>query len=266
MTLLAALAAGLACWLVLGPASPARLRVREGPAVRRHAHRWAGPASAGLAVAGTAVAGGLAGGGAGAALGASALLPVLTAVRVWRRHRSRARAEAAAKDVFGACQLLAGLLRVGHVPAAALRIAARDAPVLAEAAAVQEVGGPVGPALCRSGSAPGRGGLAELGIAWVVAERTGASLTATLDALAQRLAARQAVDNVVAAELSAPRATGRLLAVLPVAGLLLGYSFGGDPLGFLIGSLPGQLSLTAGVALGCAGVLWTERIADAGGG
>lgn len=217
-------------------------------------------------VAGVTVAGGLVGGGAGAAVGASAALPVLTALLVWRQHRARAGAEAAAKEVFGACQLLAGLLRVGHVPAAALRIAVRDAPVLAEAAAVQAVGGPVGPALRRGGAEPGRGGLAELGIAWKVAERTGASLTATLDALAQRLAARQAVGNVVAAELSAPRATGRLLAALPVVGVLLGYSFGGDPVGFLTGSLPGQLSLTTGVALGCAGVLWTERIADAGSG
>jgi tight adherence protein B len=62
--------------------------------------------------------------------------------------------------------------------------------------------------------------------------------------------------------LSAPRATSRLLAVLPLAGLALGYGFGGDPVGFLAGSAPGQLSLVVGVALGCAGVLWTERIAD----
>ena len=265
MSLMAALAAGLACWLALGPARPLRLRVRAAPAARwRGRGVWAG--FAGAVLAGASLAGGLLGGGAGAALGTSVALPALTAVLVWRRHRGRAAAGVAGEEVFGACQLLAGLLRVGHVPTAALRIAARDAPILAEAAAVQEVGGPVAPALRRCGARPGCESLVELGIAWEVAERTGASLNATLDALTGRLSARRTVGHMVAAELSAPRATGRLLAVLPVAGVLLGYSFGGDPLAFLTGSLPGQLSLTAGIALGCAGVVWTERIADVGGG
>ena len=264
MTAVAAFAAGLACWLLLGPARPLRLLVRAAPAARWRG-RGARAGLAGAGVAGALLVGGLLGGGAGAALGTSAALPVLTAVLVWRRHRGRAAAVVAGEEVFGACQLLAGLLRVGHVPTAALQIAARDAPLLAEAAAVLEVGGPVAPALRRCGARPGCESLVELGIAWEVAERTGASLTATLDALTGRLSARRAVDHVVAAELSAPRATGRLLAVLPVAGVLLGYSFGGDPLAFLAGSLPGQLSLTAGVALGCAGVVWTERIADVGG-
>ena len=58
----------------------------------------------------------------------------------------------------------------------------------------------------------------------------------------------------------------RLLAALPLAGVALGYGFGGDPLAFLAGSLPGQLSLIGGVSLGCAGVVWTEHIADAGNG
>ncbi len=98
-----------------------------------------------------------------------------------------------------------------------------------------------------------------------VAERTGASLGATLDALAERLTAAGNLQDVVNAELAAPRATGRLLAVLPLAGLLLGYGLGGDPLAFLTGSPAGQLSLVAGITLGCAGVLWTERIAGGDG-
>lgn len=265
MSLLAALAVGLSCWVLLGPQRVRRLREHRAAGARRGARRawlvmlW-------VAVVAGGAAGWFIGGGAGAAIAVAMLLPVATGVIVWRRHRERSDAEARAQEVLGACQLLAGLVRVGHVPAAALHIAARDAPVLAEAAASLQIGGAVGPALRRQGVGAGRAGLVELGVAWDVSERTGASLTATLDALGDRLAARQAVRNVVAAELSAPRATGRLLAVLPVAGVLLGYSFGGDPLGFLAGSLPGQLSLVVGVALGCAGVFWTERIADAGSG
>ena len=126
----------------------------------------------------------------------------------------------------------------------------------------QQVGGEVAPVLRRLGARPGSRGLAELGAAWELAERTGASLGATLDALAERLAATGAVNDVVSAELAAPRATGRLLAALPVAGLVLGYGMGGDPVAFLTGSVAGQVSLSLGVVLGCAGVLWTERIAD----
>jgi len=266
VTLLAAAAAALACWLAFGPPAPQRLRDRGDAVEARHSRAWLWPTLVALAVVAVTVAGGLIGGSAGASVAGSAALPLVTAGLVWRRHRARAAASTAAREVFDACQLLAALLRVGHVPAAALRVAAHDVPALAEAAAVQEVGGPVGPALRRGGSAPGRSALVELGIAWEVAERTGASLTATLDALADRLVARRAVGNVVASELAAPRATGRLLAGLPVVGLLLGYSFGGDPLGFLVGSVLGQVSLGIGVALGCAGVLWTERIADSGGG
>lgn len=262
MSLLAALASAVACWLLVGPAGAARLRPgRQAGRVALRATRWAVPL---VVVAGAAAAGGMVAGGGGTLIGVAVALPALTVVRLWRLHRARAVEARVAQEVASACQLLAGLLRVGHVPAAALGVAARDAPVLAEVAAALAVGGAAAPVLRRLGTGRGRAGLTELGVAWEVAERSGASLTATLDALADRLTARQAVRDVVAAELAAPRATGRLLAALPVAGVLLGYSFGGDPLGFLTGSLPGQASLVAGVALGCAGVLWTERIAETG--
>lgn len=264
MTILAAIAAGLACWLLTGPVSLSRLR-RPDSQVAAPMRRggvvgwWVLPV---LLVSAATFAGLSVGGGKGAAIGFALSLPVVTAALVWRRHRLREAATAGAEEVFAACQLLAGLLRVGHVPTSALSLAARDAPVLAEVAAVLQVGGEVAPVLRRLAGRQGRAGLAELGVAWEVAERTGASLTSTLDALAERMRSARKVRDVVAAELSAPRATGRLLAALPVAGLLLGYGFGGDPVGFLIGSPPGQLSLVLGVALGCAGVFWTEHIAD----
>ncbi len=265
MSLLAATAALLAGLLLVDEPSVARLRTLrdEGPSTGGLARlAWRG-LPIGL-VTTAAAAGGLTAGAAGAVVAFAVTAPLWTVLLVWRRHARRAAATATEVAVAAACQLLAGLLRVGHVPSEALSVAARDSPLLAEAAAVQQVGGTVGPVLRRLGRRPGGAGLAELGVAWEVAERTGASLGATLDALAERLAAVRAVRDVVTAELSAPRATGRLLAVLPAAGLLLGYSLGGDPLAFLTGSLPGQLSLAAGVALGCAGVFWTERIADAG--
>lgn len=266
MTVLAVVAVALACGLWLRPLPSARLRdPLPGTAVAARHPRLRRVLWSSAAVALPGVAAGAVWGPAGACIGIAVVLPLLTASLVWRRHRARAAELRCRQEVFGACQLLAGLLRVGHVPSAALGIAARDAPVLAEAAAMQGIGAPVAPVLRRLGAAPGCSGLVELGVAWEVAERTGASLTATLEALADRLAAGRAVQNVIASELSAPRATGRLLAVLPLAGLVLGYGFGGDPLAFLVGSPVGQLSLVVGVALACAGVLWTERIAGSGG-
>jgi len=267
MRLLAA-AALLVAALVLVAGSPAaRLRnlTRPAPATAPRT-RWASRMLVpGLLVA--VVSGGvLVGGGAGAVLAYALGAPVVTGVLVWRRHAGRADATRTAVAVDEACRQLAGLLRLGHVPSAALRVAAADSPLLAEVVAVQQVGGEVAPVLGRLGSRPGASGLAELAAAWRVAERTGASLGATLDALSERLAAAGAVRDVVSAELAAPRATGRLLAALPVAGLLLGYGLGGDPVAFLTSSPVGQACLAVGVTLGCAGVFWTERIADDGDG
>jgi tight adherence protein B len=263
---LACLAVFTAVLLLSGGSRATRLRrlgaVPE-PVGRALGWRWliAPGALVTLVVAGAVVAG-----GSGATVCFAVGLPVITALVVWRRHRARRGAVRTAADVATACRLLAGLLRLGHVPAAALRVAASDCPLLAEVVAVQQVGGSIPPVLKRLGARPGGRGLAELAAAWEVSDRTGASLGATLEALAARLVAAEAVNDVVSAELAAPRATGRLLAVLPVAGLVLGYGMGGDPVAFLTGSAAGQVSLALGVALGCAGVLWTERIADGGDG
>lgn len=201
------------------------------------------------------------GGGISVALAA---IPVAgTLSWVIRAQLRRKRAEKCRLEVVRSCQILAGLLRIGHVPVSSLSAAATDAPLFAEPAAVQSVGGTVGPVLRRLGQIPGQEGLVELANAWEVSERTGASMTATLDALAVRLADDTALRNVVRSELSAPRATGRLLGALPLVGVGLGYALGGDPVGYLTGSLAGQVCLVAGVFLGCAGVVWTERISDA---
>ncbi len=266
MIALAGLAVFAAVLLLGGVSRASRLRrLAARPEPPGRALRWHGlippTALATLVVAGAVVAG-----WSGAAACFAVGLPILTALLVWRRHRALRGAVLRAADVATACRLLAGLLRLGHVPSAALRVAAADCPLLSEVVAVQQVGGSIAPALRRLGARPGARGLVELAAAWEVSERTGASLGATLDALAERLVAAGAVTDVVSAELAAPRATGRLLAVLPAAGLVLGYGMGGDPVAFLTGSAVGQVSLVLGVALGCSGVLWTERIADGGDG
>lgn len=266
MSALAAIALVAAVVLVL-PAPAAHRLARLGEARASSRGRVQGrllvwpvavvaPSAGGFALAGVG----------GAALGFCLGLVAVTCWVVWLEQRARSRSRLRSEQVVTACLALAGLLRVGHVPAIALRIVADDCPVLAEAAAVQQVGGQVPAALRRLSTTPGRAGLAELALAWEVSGRTGASLTATLDALADRLDASRTLRRIVDSELSAPRATGRLLAALPLAGLSLGFFFGGDPVAFLLSTALGQVAMCAGVSLACAGVLWTERIARSAGG
>lgn len=266
MRVLAAVAIVAAVLLALPPAPRRRLgRVEPAPEETSRRLPWRVLIWPALVAAPTALGLGLAA-AKGAAVGFCCGLVGLTCWTVWLDHSARSRARRRSEEVVSGCLALAGLLRVGHVPAAALRIAGEDSPVLADAGAVQQVGGQVPALLRRLGSVPGGAGLVELAIAWEVSARTGASLTTTLDALAERLDASRKLRRVVDAELSAPRATSRMLAVLPLAGLALGFAFGGDPLAFLLGTALGQAVLCAGVSLACFGVWWSERIARAAGG
>jgi tight adherence protein B len=261
MSFLVGLLVLAAMFVGFGPSARARLaRLRPPSDSQARARRapWPWEAAMPLLLAGV---GWIVAGSAGLTAGLSVGLVAATGWGLWRGFRRRRASERSAAEVVDACRLLAGLLRVGHVPVLAVRLAATDAPVLAEVVSVQQVGGSIPAALRRGSDRPGARGLAELAAAWEVAERTGASLTATLDALTERLSAEQKLARTVSAELSAPRASGRVLAVLPVAGIGLGYAIGGDPLHFLVTTLVGQACLVGGVGLACAGVWWIERIA-----
>jgi tight adherence protein B len=96
-----------------------------------------------------------------------------------------------------------------------------------------------------------------LGACWAVCAATGSGLAAAVERLgeAERAAADQ--RRAVQVELAGPRATARMLAVLPVVGLLMAAGLGADPLGFLLTTLPGRLCLVVGVALEVAGLRWT---------
>jgi len=80
--------------------------------------------------------------------------------------------------------------------------------------------------------------------------------------VADGLAADQSLRAVVAGELSAPRATGKVMAVLPGCGVGLGYLLGGDPIDWLLAGPLGWGCLLGGVVLACLGVLWIEALAQ----
>lgn len=214
-----------------------------------------------LAAVGLVIGAGLLGGGPAAVLVASALVVLGTTGRLVASSLRQRRARRAQHEVATACSVLASYLRVGQVTTEALLLAAQDCPVLAEAARRQRIGGDV-PATWRAQArSPGHAGLADLARTWQVSASTGAPLSAALEQVATGLAADQSLRAVVAGELSAPRATGKVMAVLPLLGIGLGYLLGGNPVHWLLGGPLGWACLLLGLLLAAAGVTWIERLA-----
>ncbi len=176
----------------------------------------------------------------------------------WRRRRALADAE----DIAHGCQVLAGQLRVGRIPVDALAVAAEDCPILAHSHRLHLLGGDLVTIWQEESARPGRAGLRVLARAWHVSVTTGAAMEQLLQLVAAELGREHRVNGVVEAELAGTRATARLLSVLPLAGLGLGFVLGGDPLTFVTGEPLGQVCLVAAAALVCAGLVWVERIAD----
>ena len=254
-------AAAVALLLVLVPhPGPRRLRLRlEQPRVRgRHP---LGNATAAAVVVATLGVVALAGWGPGrAAVVASAGLVLMTAAAsVGARLRARA-AGRRAVEVARACDLIGSLVAIGHIPAKAVSLAAEDCAVLHPVAAAQRVGADVAAALRAAGVPPGAHGLVRLAQAWEVGERTGAPMGQALSAVAEAVRRDHAVEQVVEAELAGPRASGQVLAVLPVLGLATGFAMGGEPLAFFASGWVGPACLVGGVGLACLGVIWTEAL------
>ncbi|CAB4850143.1 unannotated protein [freshwater metagenome] len=170
-------------------------------------------------------------------------------------------------SVRRACELewveaLAAEVRAGRDPFSALVASAStlSIPVSPQAVAAARGGGDVVAALRRDGV---RSDLVR-GVAacWSVAEGSGAGLAASLATLADSARESERIRRDLRAGLAEPRATAVVLAGLPALGLFLGAMLGADPLGWLLGSLPGFCVLTAGVFFEVVGALWAWRIAS----
>ena len=185
----------------------------------------------------------------------------LFVLRQVRLARSRAASLHTRAQVIAALDLLAAELRAGILPHQAIEALADDAPVAAPGRRGRRPwrrrGGRAAGRRARS---PGAGALADLAGAWHVAERAGAPLADVLDRVATAARDEAEVDREVQAEAAPARATGRLMAVLPVLGLSLGAGMGADPVHVLTGTVVGASCLAGGLALACAGIVWVDRI------
>jgi len=253
---LAALAAAL--WVSPPDRQSTRLRIDAPVGPRRgRGRRLAAPLVAVGALTVTAWGGGF----RDAAVLAATLIAGGTALHLVRQHRQSRAALRDRAEVAHACSLLASQLRVGRIPHEALWSTAEDCPVLAPAARVAQIGGDPVPLWRAAAQRPGCGGLVELARAWQVSARTGAPLAPSLERVAEALTEDTTLRRLVAGELSAPRATGKVMAVLPALGVGIGYAIGGDPLDFLLTSPYGWACLVTGAALAAGGVLWIEALA-----
>jgi tight adherence protein B len=166
------------------------------------------------------------------------------------------------------CRSVAAELRSGAIAGEALRRAVAAAPPplggvlqpLAEVAStgdVDEVADALSTAAC---TAPGLDGLRLLAACWRVVIAAGAMTAPAIDRVADALGDELELDLELASALAGPRASWRLLAALPVAGVLLGVALGADPLGFLLGSPVGFACLGGGAVLDAVGLVWVRRI------
>jgi tight adherence protein B len=99
-----------------------------------------------------------------------------------------------------------------------------------------------------------------LAVALSVSERTGAGAASTLTRFAEALRADERAEAERAAALAGPQATASVLAVLPLAGLLLGAMVGGRPWHALLATSPGRACLLVGGLLWVVGRRWTRRL------
>ncbi|WP_375000977.1 type II secretion system F family protein [Aeromicrobium sp. CTD01-1L150] len=180
-----------------------------------------------------------------------------------RVQRARAARDATRTQVCAALDLLAAELRGGVLPSRALAAAAESTESLRPVAPVVTAGGDVPEALRRVAARPGAGAWAALASGWAVAERVGAPLADVVERMADTVRADLELAREVGSEAAPARATGRLMAALPVLGLGLGAGLGADPIHLLTRTVPGALCLAVGAALACLGTWWVDRVVDA---
>lgn len=194
------------------------------------------------------------------------MIMVATGWLVVLRGRRRRRTRQSRREVAQACSILAAQVRIGQPPLVALRSAAEDCAVLRPALATAELGGDVAGRWLDQSREPGRAGLADLARAWQLSTATGSGMAEALEDVSAAMVADESLSLVIGSEAAGPRASGKVMAALPLVGVGLGYLIGGDPIDFLINSAAGWGCLIAGAVLAAVGVLWMEQVADRAGG
>jgi tight adherence protein B len=184
-------------------------------------------------------------------------------LRLWRGHCRRRGAARRRREVMEVCESLAAELRAGLPPIVALEQTAELMSELAPAVAAARLGGDVPVVLRELARRPGAEALRSVAAGWEIAQRTGGTLAAVLERVVGGIRDDESARREVESALGPPRATARLLAMLPLGGIGLGTSMGASPLHVLLETPYGLACLAFGISLALLGLLWVERLADA---
>lgn len=181
----------------------------------------------------------------------------------WRSRREIKGRKKSAVDMVSALRALVAELRAGTRPATAAESIAGEftgeAAILLRRLATATSFGEgervrLGPELEDSAVA------STVTRAWALGERHGLPLAELLDAVRRDAEAGIRFGEQVTARMSGPRASAGVLAVLPLAGLILGEAMGAQPGRVLLATGAGQALLLIGGLLLGAGALWSLRL------
>ena len=183
----------------------------------------------------------------------------------WKRRgvrRSASRQAARRRgEVVELCQALAAELEAGAPPRVALVAAAEGLATFDPLATVAEsTYGDVSTVLTSLARAPGCEGLARVAACWRLCERSGVGLAVAVGRLADALRDDEQVRRETAAQVAGPRATGVMLALLPLFGLAMGSALGAAPLRLLFHTPAGLLLVGSAAVLEVLGLVWMSRI------
>jgi len=250
----------LLCWP--DTRATARLRAIAGHAPRKRLHT--SRPSAVTAMVAAVVAGWLVAGVGGAV---AATLLAATVRRQLRTRTENCESLIALDGLAEALRSFVASLRTGAHPATAAESAAEDAHAETAAAmravgAAARLGGDVTVVVDTARSPTLVTALSRMATAWQLAQRHGLPLADVLDAVRRDLEQRARFTRQVIARMTGPKSSALVLSLLPLLGIALGEAMGASPLLLLTGTGLGQLLLVMGVALLCAGVVWSSRITN----
>lgn len=93
-----------------------------------------------------------------------------------------------------------------------------------------------------------------------LAEKTGIAYADLLEAVAAHAKARATAIRSQVTGIAAAQTTRRILALLPLGGIVMAQLLGADPLGILFTTIAGRVCLFAGCLLWCASLIWSRRL------
>ncbi|PZQ89623.1 MAG: pilus assembly protein TadB [Leifsonia xyli] len=167
-------------------------------------------------------------------------------------------------EAADAVHRLAILLAAGLEPLAALRLLdPAPAPILRAAACEGPLEVPAALAAEAEASVAVTRAWGYLAACWTVATEVGAPLAATLERAADTLRALADADRQTELALAGPLATARIVALLPLAGVGLSLLIGADPVGVVLGTVPGAISAVLGTLALLLGMRWNARLVAA---